>query len=51
MQDPIADMLTRLRNSLLSSKKTVCVPFSNVLQFANRFRVIVSRFLRPLKCL
>jgi small subunit ribosomal protein S8 len=28
MQDPIADMLTRIRNGLSSNKKVVCMPLS-----------------------
>jgi len=28
MQDPISDMLTRIRNGLLSNKKNISIPFS-----------------------
>ncbi len=29
MTDPVADMLTRVRNALMASKKTVDIPYSN----------------------
>jgi len=30
MTDPIADMLTRIRNASMARKKEVCVPFSKI---------------------
>lgn len=30
MTDPIADMLTRIRNAMTVNKKTVCLPFSKM---------------------
>lgn len=50
MTDPIADFLTRIRNALMSKKKTVSAPYSNIkvaitkiLQengYINNFRVL-----------
>ncbi|MCP5245264.1 MAG: 30S ribosomal protein S8 [Burkholderiales bacterium] len=30
MSDPIADMLTRIRNAQMAKKKSVCVPYSKI---------------------
>ena len=30
MTDPIADMLTRIRNATMVKQKTVCLPFSKI---------------------